>query len=325
MRAENIVDELAAAGLSRARAGEPMSKHTSWRVGGPADYFGVAETAESLRRAIAVAHSHGLGFLVLGGGSNILVADSGIAGLVILNRIRSLNLEGDVNPSRLEAGAGVFFARAALFSAKRGYSGLEWGIAIPGTVGASVVNNAGAHDGDVSRSLLETEALVDGKIVRLARKELQFRYRESSLKQAQAPIQETPVVITRCWFRVDRGQASESMDLITDLMEKRRRTQPIAEPSGGSTFKNPTGSSAGALIEQAGLKGNRIGGAEFSSKHANFIVNRGTATASDIVELMALAQTKVRARFGLELEPEVQLIGRWDPTEILWLVQRVGV
>ncbi len=253
--------------------------------------------------------------LVLGGGSNVLVADEGIEGLVVLNRIKTLKLENDEQQPRVESGAGVFFARVARFAAKRGFSGLEWGVAIPGTVGASVVNNAGAHEGDVAKSLIEAEAVGPDGMVRLTNNDLRFGYRESSLKRANSPIAQSPIVITRCWFRVRPSSPKESMALIDSLMEKRRQTQPIAEPSGGSTFKNPSGQSAGALIEQAGLKGLRMGDAEFSIKHANFIVNKGSARANDVFKLIQAARRHVKERFDIDLEPEVQMVGRWDQTE----------
>jgi len=306
--------ELARAGLTRIRVDEPMSRHTSWRIGGPADIFAVAESPDALRAAILVARDHGVPCLVLGGGSNVLASDQGIEGLVILNRIHHLRLQRAGGSTHIDAGSGVFFARLAIFSVRHGLAGLEWGIAIPGTIGAGVVNNAGAHNGDVQRTLVRAEAVdSSGRVLELEPKQLQFNYRQSQLKRTDgSPICSTETVITRCWFTAQPDRAGRAAGLIEELMARRRATQPISEPSAGSTFKNPESGSAGAFIERAGLKGIEAGGAQFSTKHANFIVNNGGATAADVVRLIHLARNRVRESFGVELEPEVQVVGRWS-------------
>ena len=314
MSRDTVCRALTAAGLARTAWNEPMSKYTSWRIGGPADYFGVAESFQALQNAVTVSHTFGLPWVVLGGGSNVLVSDAGVKGLVILNRIKTSNIESGGQDGIFEGGGGLFFARAAQFTAQRGFTGLEWGVAIPGTLGAGVVNNAGAHGSTVAETLVKAEAIdQDGNIVTYRPSDLAYAYRESRLKLGAGFVVTTSrLAVSRCWFRVRSCRVEQSTATIRELMGRRRETQPIAEPSGGSTFKNPDGSSAGSLIELAGLKGRREGGAQLSSKHANFIVNTGQATADEVVRLMVAAQRAVEERFRIRLEPEIQLLGRWE-------------
>jgi UDP-N-acetylmuramate dehydrogenase len=308
---------LLTAGLSRIARNEPLSKYTSWRVGGPADYFGVAEDIDALRNSIAVANEAAIPWIVLGGGSNVLVSDAGVEGLVIMNRIKTARMVEGGETGVFEGGSGLFFARAAQFTARLGFTGLEWGVAIPGTLGAGVVNNAGAHGGTVADTLIKAEALDRrGALTRIYPSDMAYTYRESKIKRSGGlVITASEQAVTRCWFRVSPCPVEQSMATIGELMGRRQETQPIAEPSGGSTFKNPDGAAAGSLIETAGLKGRREGGAELSPKHANFVVNSGAATASDVIELMVLAQRAVERRHGLRLEPEIQLLGRWEGDE----------
>jgi UDP-N-acetylmuramate dehydrogenase len=307
MTADPILGALHGAGVKRAEKDAPMAKQTSWRIGGPADYLCVVEDEPQLEAAIAVARDHGLPWLVMGGGNNVLVADRGIEGLVILNRLRGIAIE---DGPQVACGAGVFFARAAQFTAKRGYAGMEWGIAIPGTVGGGVVNNAGAHGSDIRRSLVSAD-LIDsgGKRERVTPEDLSYRYRQSSLKTPFAA--QSRLVVTSCRFRLRPDSPEAATARVEDLRSHRLRTQPVKEASAGSTFKNPEGGHAGALIDQAGLKGYQIGDAQIAPLHANFILNHGGATARDVVELIRLAQQRVWEDFGVRLEPEVQFVGRW--------------
>jgi UDP-N-acetylmuramate dehydrogenase len=306
-----IPNQLHEAGIKRVAAGEPMSRHTSWRIGGLADYFCVADSEGDLRAAIDVARTRRIPWLILGGGNNILVSDEGIEGLVILNRLRGLSIEQPLeNGSLLACGAGVFFAKAAQFSARHGYTGLEWGIAIPGTVGGGVVNNAGAHNTEVSEALESADVIdAEGHRERLSPDDLAYRYRESGLKQARSD--RARLVVTGCRFHIHPADAESALKRVEELRRHRLRTQPVKEASAGSTFKNPPGEYAGALIDRAGLKGHRIGGAQIAPLHANFILNVKNADASDVVALMRLAQERVNEQFGVRLEPEVQLVGRW--------------
>ena len=309
----SLSESLHEAGLTRIRADEPMSRHTSWRVGGPADLFAVAESVDGLRAALRLAHEASIACLVLGGGSNVLVSDAGVEGLVILNRAAGLTLIPQGEGAYIDAGSGVFFGRLAHFASRNGLAGLEWGVAIPGTVGAGVVNNSGAHHGDVQRTLVKVE-MVDrtGTVSIVDPSELHFRYRQSDLKMTDgSPITHSDTIVTRCWFAAQLDRDGQSKALIEELTARRRATQPISQPSGGSTFKNPEEGSAGALIEACGLKGKSVGDAQFSTKHANFIVNTGQASAADIVRLIHLAHATVREQRGIVLEPEVQVVGRW--------------
>jgi len=315
MTSDEVQRELRSAGVRRVSIHEPMSRHTSWKVGGPADYFCVVEEEGHLRAALRVAREHGLPWLVLGGGYNVLVADEGVEGLVISNRLRGLRIEDAQSEPYLDCGAGVFFARAAQETARRGFAGMEWGISIPGTVGGGVVNNAGAHWSDVARALIHATILdEEGESVTLSSTDLTYRYRQSALKKPHST--RSHQVVTGCRFRLERDDPSAVLGRLDELLDHRIRTQPVKEASAGSTFKNPPGASAGALIERAGLKGFRLGGAQIAPLHANFLLNTGGATADDIIQLMRLAQKRVRAMFDVQLEPEVQFIGRW-PDDLL--------
>jgi UDP-N-acetylmuramate dehydrogenase len=192
---------------------------------------------------------------------------------------------------------------------------MEWGIAIPGTVGGGVVNNAGAHFSDVSRALVSADVLdEDGHTERLRPDDLAYRYRHSLLKSSH--LTQTRLVVTGCRFSVSKGDAGEALARVEELRQHRLRTQPVKEASAGSTFKNPPGEHAGALIDRAGLTGHRIGGAMISPLHANFILNTGAATADDVVRLIRLAQERVAEAFCVRLEPEVQFVGRWSEDDL---------
>lgn len=307
-----LLDALREAGIRRAAAAEPMTRHTSWRIGGPAEYLCVVEDEAQLLAAIAAARERHLKWLVLGGGNNILVADEGIEGLVILNRLRGIQVEGDDREPLLRCGAGVFFARAAQFSAQRGYRGMEWGIAVPGTVGGGVVNNAGAHSSDVSRSLVSATIVdPDGTSDVVPAADLAYRYRQSALKTPATT--QSRLVVTGCTFRLAADDPDAALSRIEELRQHRLRTQPIKEASAGSTFKNPPDGHAGALVDSVGLKGYQIGHAQISPLHANFILNLGGASARDVLALIEMARDRVLAERGIELEPEVQFVGRWQP------------
>jgi UDP-N-acetylmuramate dehydrogenase len=319
MTVDDVVEYLRVHGLSRATAAEPMSRHTSWRIGGPADYLCVAEDLDQLLAAVRTAVRFEIPWLVLGGGNNVLVSDRGIEGLVILNRLRGIAIEesSDEGDGRhqLACGAGVFFAKAAQYTAKRGFTGMEWGIAIPGTVGGGVVNNAGAHSSDVAAALVDADVLdAAGESRRVSPADLQYHYRRSLLKTPHAL--QSRLVVTSCRFRIYPGDAAEALNKVEELRQHRRRTQPVKEASAGSTFTNPPGDFAGRLVEATGLKGHRIGGAQISPLHANFILNSGGAVAADVLALIRLARDTVFRQYGMDLQPEVQFVGRWRPEEL---------
>ncbi|HID88002.1 MAG TPA: UDP-N-acetylmuramate dehydrogenase [Anaerolineae bacterium] len=287
---------------------EPMAHHTSFRIGGPADLFVRAGTIERLCQWVRLARQHGVPTFILGHGTNILVSDRGIRGLVIQNDCQAYELrEEATNPEAiLHAEGGASLPGLAFLMAEMGWAGLEWAIGIPGSVGSAVVNNAGAHGGCVADVLRRVTILTEeGEIAELPAHQLALGYRTSRFKG-----QGGREVVLAAEFALHREPVEDLAARMAEYTEFRRRTQP-AEPSVGSIFKNPPGDFAGRLIEQAGLKGRRIGGAEISPVHANFIVNRGGARAADVLALIELARRTVRERFGVELELEIELVGEW--------------
>jgi UDP-N-acetylmuramate dehydrogenase len=296
----------------RLKKGEPLARYTSARIGGRAEYFLAVETglelAEAARWAYRVAE---IPFRVLGGGSNVLVADAGVRGLVILNRAKEIAFReaGGEGIARAESGAALgVLARQAV---QAGYSGLEWAATVPGTVGGAVVGNAGAHGGDTAGGLRVAEILQQDGMVRLySAADLKFAYRTSTLKsRAQGQAQPRAVVIS-AEFRLKRDDPARILRRVEAHVAQRKRTQPPGA-SIGSMFKNPPEEYAGRLIEAAGLKGKRIGAAEISTLHANFFVNLGGATAADVRALIELARETVHEKFGFDMEPEIELVGEW--------------
>lgn len=300
----------------------PLAPLTTMKVGGPAEFFVTVSTMEQMRRLVRWAHEAGLPYFVLGGGSNILISDAGIRGLVIHNRCRAVRVDEapccvwpfDDRPY-LFAEAGAPTAGAARFSVNAGLSGFEWAISVPGTIGGCVLGNAGAHGGEAKDSF-EYGWMLDeqGDHVEFRLADMAYAYRDSSLKRAR-PLQAAfkPVILCAN-FRLLPGNPEEIRSRADQYLAHRRRTQPT-EPSLGSTFVNPPGDFAGRLIEAAGLKGARAGGIEVSALHANFFINPGGvggATAADVVALVRHVRAAVAERFGITLVPEIQMAGAWD-------------
>ena len=282
--------------------GEPMSRHTSLRVGGPADTFVRVTTEDDLRGAVAVARQHEVPVFILGGGTNLLVADRGIRGVVIENAWSEATADGEI----VTASSGTPTAHVAAVAARAGILGLEWMATVPGTVGGAVHGNAGAFGTETADVIVDAELMdLNGDAWTASRADLGYAYRTSAL-------QGTPVVVVRARFRGVAGDRETAVKRIKDMANERAAKQPLAQPNTGSIFRNPPGDFAGRLIEAAGLKGHRLGGAMVSQKHANFIVNAENATANDIRELMRLCQREVRSRFGVDLVPEVELVGDWQ-------------
>ncbi len=283
-----------------ARA-EPMREHTSLHIGGPAEFFVNARSEPDLAGAIAVAREHELATFVLGGGTNLLVADGGIRGVVLENRWNDIQVEGTI----VDAASGTPLASVAAAAARSGIEGLEWMATVPGTVGGAVHGNAGAYGGETANVLVDA-TLMDLNGERWTRRadELGFAYRTTSL-------QGTPIVVLRARFRGTAGDRATAVQRIKDIANARLRAQPLDQPNTGSIFRNPPGDHAGRLIEAAGLKGATVGGAQVSRKHANFIVNTGDATADDVWRLMQRCVDEVRQRFGVTLVPEVERVGEW--------------
>ncbi len=282
--------------------GEPLAKHTSLRIGGPAEYYIRATTERDLRGAIAVAREHELPVFILGAGTNLLVADRGITGVVLHDDWAETSVAGTV----VTASSGTPLASVAAVAARAGILGMEWMATVPGTVGGAVHGNAGAFGKETADVLVDAELMdLNGDSWTATNAELAFAYRTSAL-------QGTPVVVLRARFRGEQGDRATAVRRIKEIANERMAKQPLAQPNTGSIFRNPPGDHAGRLIEAAGLKGRRLGGAMVSPKHANFIVNTADASAEDVRALMRLCQREVKRRFGIDLVPEVELVGEWD-------------
>ena len=303
---------------ARLLVNEPLSAHTSYRIGGPADLFVTVESQDELCRIVALARECQVPYFLLGSGTNILVSDKGIRGLVIENRARGSRFEVRGEEAILWAEAGAFLKDLAEEGVRRGLAGLEWAIGIPGTVGGAVVGNAGAYGGYVSDILTQVAILrTNGKIQELGSEEVRFGYRTSRFKAANREIGATvprraamPVILA-AQFKLQPGSVRVLRERVTEYTRQREARQPN-EPSAGSVFKRTAQYPAGFLIEQAGLKGKRIGDAQISPKHANYIVNLGQARASDVKALMDMARDAVLKQFRIELELEQELVGEWE-------------
>ncbi len=286
---------------------EPLARFTTMRVGGPADLFATVHNAFELRALVRFARSRGLPHLILGRGSDVVISDRGIRGLVIQDRAEGSRVEGD----RYTAEAGVPMARAATETQRAGLSGLEFGLAIPGTIGGAVWANAGAHEADVAAILESARILAaDGTESVVPAAELGLAYRDTRLKH---PTPGGPAeLVLEATFRLTAADADTIKARLDEIRHWRQAHQPLGLPSAGSVFRNPTGDSAGRLIDEAGLKGTRVGGAVVSEKHANFIVNDQKGTAADVRRLGDHVRQVVAERFGVQLAYEIAFLGDWD-------------
>jgi UDP-N-acetylmuramate dehydrogenase len=290
-----------------------LAPFTSLHVGGLADYFLLATSGAVMAEGLRWAGEHHVPVRVIGGGSNLLVAEGGVEGLVIKAANSHFDVEQRGGEPVLVAEAGATLAKVARRLAKQGLGGLEWAANVPGTIGGAVVNNAGAFGGDTASCLLEA-TLVDasGQRHTLNAEELGYAYRTSVLKRRERGA----IAVERVTLRLTHSTPDRADGLVKLFNAQRMRSQPRIL-SAGSVFANPPGtlspSSAGKLIEDAGLKGIHSGGAQISEQHANFIVNPGGATAHDVYTLMRRAQDEVYARAGIWLRPEIELLGRWSP------------
>jgi len=298
---QKLIKELEEAQIGKILIEEPMSNHTTWKVGGPADIFIEPGDKYKLAHALKIINKYQVPWIVIGKGSNLLVKDRGIRGIVIklsegFNHI-------SFHDNEVTVGAGFSFIRLAVMAGKEGLTGLEFAGGIPGTVGGAVYMNAGAHGSDVSRILKEAEVLLEnGDLVRYKPEELGFAYRTSIFQTRKA-------IVTEVTFQLAYGDRKEIAKQMAAHKDRRRLTQPLNMPCAGSVFRNPPGDYAGRLIESAGLKGLKVGGAQVSEKHANFIVNCGNATAKDILTLMEQIQKIIQERFNVTLVSEVLVLG----------------
>lgn len=285
----------------RIHPDEPLKKHTTFRIGGPADFLLEVANRQELSGILALASRDGLPVHILGRGSNLLVSDDGVRGFVLV-------LAGEfdrfgVQESRVVAGGGYDLPKLATKIAKMGLGGLEFACAIPGTVGAGLVINAGAHGGEMSKVVTSATVIwPDGREQMLSPEEIGFGYRTSRLQVMNSIVVEVVMAL-------HPARTDELMEYIRQHLERRRATQPLQLPNAGSVFMNPPGDYAGRLIEQAGLKGLTEGGAQISEKHANFVVNLGDAKAKDVLILLDRVRKLVQDQFGVRLEPEVKIWG----------------
>ncbi len=280
---------------------EPMSRHTTFKIGGNADLFVRVKNACDLHFVVKAANELNMPYFILGKGSNLLVADSGIEGLVIsLEGLNDIKIDGNT----VTCGAGVSLMSLCSAVQKASLSGLEFAFGIPGTVGGALYMNAGAYGGEMSQVVTSATAIDKcGDIKEFNLEQMQLGYRTSAFKN-------TDLIITEVNFKLKTADPLEIKAKMDDFFARRRDKQPLEYPSAGSTFKRPEGYFAGALIEQNNLKGASVGGAEVSVKHAGFIINKGNATADDVKKLIKHVQTVVKAADGVELEPEVIFVGR---------------
>ena len=287
----------------RVERDEPMSRHTSFRIGGPARRMAFPERGEQLVLLMGFAEDCGARPLVIGNGTNLLAPDRGLDRLVV-NTSAMSRVELGPEPYTIQAEAGVSLARLADFACKQGLTGLEFAHGIPGTVGGAVCMNAGAYDGEMKQVVESVTVLFPEEGVRtLTGAEMDFGYRHSLLSDRPE------AVVLSAVFRLTPGDRETIREKMRDLMARRKASQPLEWPSAGSTFKRPTGYFAGTLIDQCGLKGLTVGGAQVSEKHAGFVINTGGATCADVKELIRQVQERVLAEKGVRLETEVKIIG----------------
>lgn len=290
------------ASLPAVERDHALAKHTSFNIGGPAEWFGEVASAAQLERVVEGCASRGVPCLLLGAGTNVLVADAGVEGLVI----RVVNREFSVSGQEVRAGAGLKLMRLARMAADQGLVGFEFAIGVPGTVGGAVYQDAGCWGRELREVLVGVDGYLPGsRRVHWLPDQLALGYRTSAFRDG--PLH--GALITAMTIRLQRGDGEASNREMRRLTAERSRTQPIRTKNCGSVFKNPPGDSAGRLVEAAGMKGARVGGAVVSEQHANFIVNEGGATAADVRTLIEGIQATVRERCGVDLEPEVEMVG----------------
>ena len=288
----------------RVKENVPLAPYTSARIGGPADILITAESADDLARIVKLLDKQEMDFIILGGGSNVLVSDRGVRGVVVLNRAKAVRFHNGDQPS-VTVESGVIFSNLANRCASKGLAGLEWAATVPGTIGGAVYGNAGAFGGDMAGNLIWTELLTENGRERFTVDQMGYGYRTSILKRG-----EIDGIVLSAELALKNSTKEEVTVKIEQFSAHRKTTQPPGA-SMGSMFKNPTGDYAGRLIEAAGLKGMRIGNAEISPVHGNFFINHTNTKAEDIRALIVLAQKAVKEKFGVTLDLEVELVGEW--------------
>lgn len=280
---------------------EPMSKHTTFNIGGPADYLLFPSNMEQLSKIFVLLKNYDIPHTILGNGSNVLVLDKGIRGAVI--KMHAPMSYKRCEGNRIVAGAGAYLKHVSQFAAENGLTGMEFACGIPGSLGGAVFMNAGAYDGEMAKIVVQVKTVThNGKILTYERDELDFGYRHSV-------FQHNGQAICEIVLELAPGDKESIQAKIDDFTQRRESKQPLEMPSAGSTFKRPQGYFAGTLIDETGLKGLQVGGAQISTKHAGFVVNSGNATAADVLNLIKEVQERVYAKNGIRLFPEVRIIG----------------
>lgn len=300
----NIYDKVVdIVGEENVHTDEPMSRHTTFRIGGNADYFVKPGNADEVAAVIAVCREYNIPYFILGNGSNLLVSDDGYRGMIIniMDNMDSVTVDGRI----ITAQAGAMLVRVSVMARDNALTGLEFASGIPGTIGGAVYMNAGAYGGEM-KNVVKTVRAIDeyGRIYELDFEKMDFSYRHSI-------VEERKLIVLEVTLELEHGSREAIDDRMKELAEARRSKQPLEYPSAGSTFKRPEGYFAGKLIMDAGLRGYSVGGAQVAEKHCGFVINKGGATASDVVELIRDVQHDVDDKFGVTLEPEVKMLGEF--------------
>ena len=279
---------------------EKLSQYVNFKVGGPADILVTPRNKEQIIRTVNICKENNIPFYVIGNGSNLLVKDGGFRGVVMsLTKVNNITVDGE----RIEAECGAMLKQVSDKAVENSLTGFEFACGIPGTVGGAVFMNAGAYNGEMSQVIESADVINEnGEIITLNNEELDLGYRSSI-------VMKKGYVVLSAVFKLEKGTVKSIKDLVADLTNKRESKQPLEYPSAGSTFKRPEGYFAGKLIQDAGLKGYSIGGAAISEKHSGFVINKGGATAKDILDLIHHIQDEVKKQFGVELHTEVRIIG----------------
>lgn len=290
-------------GKDRVLVDEPMKRHTTFRIGGPADFFLLPSTVDEVRGILEICREEELPYFILGNGSNLLVSDKGYRGVIIqlYRNFSNISVEGN----EICASSGALLSQIAAAARNASLTGFEFAGGIPGTLGGAVFMNAGAYGGELKDVLKEAVVMTEqGEILTLPVEKLDMGYRTSRIKKAGYLVLEARLVL-------EQGDMDKIRDITKDLTEKRVSKQPLEYPSAGSTFKRPEGYFAGKLIMDAGLRGYQVGDAQVSEKHCGFVINKGNATAADVLTLIENVREKVQEQFGVTLEPEVKFLGEF--------------
>lgn len=291
----------------KVKMAEPLARYTSMKVGGSADYFLEVENEAALAELVRVLNGHQESFWLLGNGSNVLISDRGVRGAILrlTGEFKIIQFEEMAGMAKVTAGAAVSIGQLARDTARRGYAGLEFAEGIPGSVGGALYMNAGAYGSELEQVVDQVELMTArGEPLCLTRGEMTFSYRDAHLPSG--------AVVMRVRMGLRKEEPAQVSARLRELARKRKASQPSGSPNSGSMFRNPPGDYAGRLIDAAGLKGTRIGACQISERHGNFIVNQGGAKAAEVRQLMELAKSEVRKKFGIELVAEVKLLGDWQ-------------